>query len=148
LGHGGRSTAVSAARTDHQANQQQSQRCSQRPLIALYVDLLLSIEQIMLRHRTEYGSQKSFEVLTLALETHVSAARGGGDGLQPALVQVRFYQRAGLVFDEAAALIGRQRDQIALGGADADRIDFESVLPRRFGGCSESVPFEIFAIRH
>ena len=46
----------------------------------------------MLRHRAEYRSQKRFKILTLAAEMHVGATRGGGDGFQSALVEMRFYQ--------------------------------------------------------
>ena len=56
---------------------------------------------------------------TLFPKVHIGAARRGGDGLQPRLVQMGFYQRSRFILDHTSALICRQGDQIALGGPDA-----------------------------
>src|SRR6516162_6410660 len=105
--HCRRPSTPQAARAHYQAGQQHHQGGGEGPLIALCVDLPLSIDQIMLRHRAEYRSQKSVEILTLAAQMHVGATRGGGDRLQPGLVETRFHQGARLVLDETASQIRR-----------------------------------------
>jgi len=61
---------------------------------------------------------------------------------------MRFYQGTRLVLYEAAALIRRQGDEIALRGADAHGIDLQAVLLRRLCGRGQGVPFEILAVRY
>jgi hypothetical protein len=60
----------------------------------------------MLRHRSEYGLQKRFEILALTPEVHVCTTRGGGDSFQAVLVQLRFYQGTRVILDEAALIPG------------------------------------------
>ncbi len=82
----------------------------------------------MFRNRPEYGSQKRFEILTLPEEMHVGATRGGGDRLQTAFVEMRFYQGPRLILDEATPLIRGKGDEIAFRGANADGEYLEAIL--------------------
>ena len=66
---------------------------------------------------------------------HVGATRGGGDRLQPGLVETRFHRGTRLVLDETASQIRRQGNELALGRPDADGVDLQAlVLCRHFGG--------------
>ena len=86
-----------------------------------------------------------FESLALRAKGRVESARRPGNRLQARFVQVRFHELAGLVFHETAALFRRNRDQVAVGRADADGVNLQAILRRRFRR-NERVAFEILAV--
>ena len=81
------SSANPPARTDQKAAKQHRQRCRQRPLIALDIDLPLSKGEIMLRHGAEHCLEYRFHAFALRAERRVDSAGSGRDGFQCRLVQ-------------------------------------------------------------
>src|ERR1035441_3271678 len=101
-----------------------------------------------LRNRAESRSQKHFKIPALVPKMHVGPRRGGSDGCKAGFVEMRLYQRSFLILDKAAALIRWQGDQIAFHSTDTDRVDLQAILLCGVFGRSQSVPFEILAIRY
>src|SRR5580700_1231751 len=102
----------------------------------------------MLRDRTEYRFQERLKILALAAEMHVGTSGGCGHGRKTSLVEMRLHIRAGLIPDRATPFVQWQRDQIALRGTDADRVDLQAISLCRVFGRSQGIPLKILAIRY
>ncbi len=99
----------------------------------------------MFGQRRERLLVNGFESLALRAEGRVKSAGRLGNRLQARFVQVRLHELAGLVFHETAALFRRDRNQVAVGRADADGVNLQAILRRRFRR-SERVAFEVLAV--
>ena len=86
-----------------------------------------------------------FQSLALRAEGRVESAGRLGYRLQARFVQVRLHELAGLVFDETAALFRRDGNQVAVGRADADGVNLQPILCRRFRR-GELVAFQVLAV--
>jgi len=91
----------------------------QRPLEPLRVNLLLPRSEIVPGQRRECLLVNGVETLTLRPQWRIKSAGCSGDRLQARLVEMGFYELSGVVLDEAAALVGRHRDQVAVRRANA-----------------------------
>ena len=76
-----------SAGTDHETEEQQTQRCGERPLEAFDGDLLLQKREIVFRQRTDRARQDFFQPLGLHAQRLVKAATGRGDGFEPRFVE-------------------------------------------------------------
>src|ERR1700685_1675127 len=79
---------------------------------------------------------------------HVGARGGVGDSRTADFVEMRLYQRSFLIPDKAASLIRWQGNQIAFHSTHTDRVDLQAIMLRGLFGRSQSIPFEILAIRY
>ncbi len=83
--------------------------------------------------------------LSFSAERRVKSARRLCNRLQPRFVQMRLHELACVVLYKTASLFGRNRDQVAVGCADTDGVNFQAVFRRCFGG-SEFAAGEVLAV--
>ena len=130
-----------------QAGEQQGQCARQWPLVSFRVHPLFPRREVVLRQRRQGLLVNGGKSLPFRAERCIYSAGGCRDGLQRALIEPRLDQVSRGILEEAAALIGRQGDEIAVRRADADRVDLESIFRGRLGRIHRTA-FEILPVGH
>ena len=95
-------------------NEQQCERCRERPLESFRVNPLPSRREFVFGQRREPLLVNGFESLAFRTERSIDSAGRLGNCLQARFVQVRLNELAGFVLHEATALFGWDRNLVAV----------------------------------